>query len=322
MKKSNAKGTNYLMIDIKNDLKNIDSFMTKIITDKKLKERFFKNPSKVAIELGLHPPTTKIAIGISNRIFYATLSNKKLMQHVMQNIPKVKIDPSFQKKAISNLKKGIIQNDIRVDEIYLQAYFENTSFLRKLFQLSLYDLNKKGILQKKFKETEIDNYIEKVIEFIGTKKGLKELPGLVKFGPNYGIGVLIGDEDSEAGSDTDSDIGSEVLSDTGSEADSDTGSNAFVFSEVAGVATILIPVEGIAVATVLIPVVAFGMGEVEVDGYVDPENNQGIIGSYNNVLELSKDGIRAIQTIEKMLSFASDLALFIKNNENYFGKEN
>ena len=65
MKKSNAKGTNYLMIDIKNDLKNIDSFMTKIITDKKLKERFFKNPSKVAIELGLHPPTTKIAIGIS-----------------------------------------------------------------------------------------------------------------------------------------------------------------------------------------------------------------------------------------------------------------
>jgi hypothetical protein len=87
-----------LLIDVMKDVRKVDRFVTQLINDKGIQKRFFKNPSKVMIELGFHPPTTDKAIKVSNRIFYATLTNKKLTSYVAKTVPSLKI-PNRQRRS-------------------------------------------------------------------------------------------------------------------------------------------------------------------------------------------------------------------------------
>ena len=307
-----------LSIDVMNDLRKVDGFMNKLINDKRSQQRFFKNPSKVMIELGFHPPTTKRAMGITNRVFYLTLTNKKLIRHCIDKMPQFEIPKDLEKKTLAALDRGRIKVDPMVDEIILKAYLKDEKHLRTMFLLSLTDLNRKRVFSKRFTDKEIHAYVEKVLLRIRKRRPIREMPVLDRFGPRYGVG-FVGEGDADAGGvcfpsdvDTEADAGgvcfpSDVEVDGGAEADS--GSNAASTVEVGAWASAAAATEIIAVATVAIPVFVLGISPVLFDQMVDTYPSD-------------RPRLKAIATMAKLFSFASDLALHAQNLERHgsFGK--
>ena len=77
----------------------------------------------------------------------------------------------------------------------------------------LKDFNRKRILQKRYKDSELDEYVNKVLSYIRARRPLKDIPLLEQFGPNYGIGAYRGitDSDSDAsGPDSSADSSSDI----------------------------------------------------------------------------------------------------------------
>ena len=105
---------NPLQFDVMRDLSKVDNFLTKLLGDKETQRRFFYNPARVMIELGFHPATTNKAIGITNRLFYATMANKKLIRYVLETAPKINIPAELREKTIDGLNRGRILSDPKI----------------------------------------------------------------------------------------------------------------------------------------------------------------------------------------------------------------
>ena len=209
-----------LQFDVLKDLKKVDGFMTRLLSEKETQKRFFQNPARVMIELGFHPPTTNRAIGITNQVFYATLANRRLVRYALETAPKLKVPEEWKQKTRDGLRRGLIRRDQRIDELALEAYWNDEKRLRTMMLVTLRDLNKQGILQKRYSAKDLSEYVDKVMECIRQRRPLRDVPLLERFGPRYGIGAYVpiseGDSDA-AGSESDA-AGSESDA-AGSESD-------------------------------------------------------------------------------------------------------
>ena len=309
---------NLLKFDIVRDLQRVDGFLTRLLSDSEIQKRFFYNPSRVMIELGFHDPTTNKAIGITNRIFYATLMNRRLVRYAIESAPKLDIPPEIQQKYINGLDKGRVQFDNKIGQLAIDAYLKDEKRLRTMILTILKDINRRRILKKNYSAKEIEAYVGKVMQSIRERRPVRDIPLLERFGPGYGIGRYVGlaeaDADSSgtdsSGTDssgTDSSgTDSSGTDSSGSETSGTEGDNNVAVVEVVGFATVVLPI------AVFIPVLAFGDPDPGAK-IEDPweQINAGIVQAYQG----DPSGLRASATLIRLLLFASDMALYVQRIE-------
>ena len=193
--------TDPLSMDMTHDLKRVDGVMTQLLKDRALWSDFFRDPNSIFVKLGLHPRTTPEINKRVNRVFYATLANKKLLKVLGEHYRDFR--PSNKKKLrrdyIANLKKGVIQHDIKLDLEGAHHLLQKPEVLRKCLRLTLHDLNSKGILRKSYKRKEINDYVESVVAAAQARRPVSDHPKLEVWDKNYGIGKPVGGVFLEAG---------------------------------------------------------------------------------------------------------------------------
>lgn len=213
-----------LALDCARDLERIDAVVTQIINNRQLWDEFKRDPNGVCVQLGLHPPTSPEINDRANRIFYATLTNKALIDFLSEqysNFSSTQME-DYQSYFVEGLKKGVLQNRVELDLEAADHVFRQPDALKKLYQISLHDLNDRGLFTRHYALEEIDRYIDSLVDAIGKRAPRAELPRLEEWDRSYGVGAEFG-----------------------------------VVAEVGPVAT----VEAVAAATIAIPVEVLGLSE-------------------------------------------------------------
>ncbi|HEX2296405.1 MAG TPA: hypothetical protein VHN37_13995 [Actinomycetota bacterium] len=179
--------------DVVRDLERVDRVMTQVIADPVTTEEFIRDPSGVLTRLGLHPRTTREIHDRVNRIFYAVLTNTELMRVIADGIGDFagqgdEADEAFD----SALRRGEIEHPLEVDMAALERFLEDPERLRRIFQLCLHDLNDRRLLANVYPTDEIDDYVDRLIEAIRERRGVRDLPVLEEWDERYGVGPAFG----------------------------------------------------------------------------------------------------------------------------------
>lgn len=185
-----------LIVDAASDLRRVDAVMTRIIRERSSWDEFFRDPNGVLIATGLHPPTTPEINARVNEMFYAVLSNKPLLNLIARTVKKHRPakakEARFAKFYEAGLQRGEIRHAFAQDVDALSSMVGDRSALRKALQLTLHDLNRRGLLQRKHPKKAIDKYIDGIVEVAATGKSLRAVPALESWDRNYGIGKPYG----------------------------------------------------------------------------------------------------------------------------------
>lgn len=188
-----------LSMDITDDMKRIDALMTDIIRDRESWKKFLSNPNGYFISKKVHPPTTKEINDKVNRIFFATLCNKELINFVFEEYKNFKPSAMHSSTYVEGLKKGEITNDINLDLSAADHILRRPETLKRTFELTFHDLNERGILNKKYSESQIDAYISELVRAVSNRLPICEHPVLEEWDDNYGIGKPFGAAIAEVG---------------------------------------------------------------------------------------------------------------------------
>jgi hypothetical protein len=218
-----------LSLDIRRDLERVDQVMTRVITDPATAEEFVRDPSGVLSRLGLHPRTTREIHDRANRIFYAVLTNTELMSAVLDHYASF-AGPNDGDEAVLNdaLGRGEIEHPIEFDIAAAEHAFQNPEFLRRIYRLTLYDLNNRRLLENTYTSEEIDAYVERMVAAIQERRPIGDDPTLEEWDANYGV---------------------------------DKGYGVSRQNEIAVAVTAAVPVEAVAIVTLAIPVLILGVKE-------------------------------------------------------------
>lgn len=267
--------TDPLSMDVTNDLKRVDEVLTHLLKDPALWKEFIRDPNGVLIRLGLHPSTSPEIKERANRVFYATLANKRLVRLVLKHYEQFRPSKERMKKQRgqyeAGLKRGEIRHNIEFDLEAFHHILDHPNVLRNALRLSLHDLNEKGILQRAYKRGEIDSWINKTVEAMRQRLPISDFPKLEVWDKNYGVGQRYG-----------------MLS----------------LEEALGVTT-SIAVEGVVVVTAA--VVAVVDVEVEVNG--------PIVTARLAAAQGNEESVRAYAILGRLLDFSAELLLHIQNFE-------
>jgi hypothetical protein len=183
-----------LSVDISRDMSRIDDFMTSVINDRDKWNEFIRDPNGVCIKANIHPPTSDEVNARTNRVFYATLTNKALIAFVLDHYSKFK--PKDAKGAEQSLAKGLSKGRLESHPgLDLQAadhLLAQPDAFRRTLELSLYDLNDRAILNRRYSKQELDDYIDSVAAAVAARRPTKEFPTLEEWDSNYGVGKRFG----------------------------------------------------------------------------------------------------------------------------------
>jgi hypothetical protein len=179
-----------LNLDIKQDLERIDAAMTRIVLDDELSMAFRQDPNGTMVRMGMHPPTTSEVNDRTNRVFYATVTNQRLNQYVIEHYRNF-VPVDMQRYAAvhdEGLRRGVIQNDLEFDLLAAEHLLGQPGPLREVFRLLITDLSEKRILQKQYSADEIEAYLDRLIPAIVNRQPIKDHPVLEEWDRNYGVG--------------------------------------------------------------------------------------------------------------------------------------
>jgi hypothetical protein len=178
-----------LSLDIRRDLDRVDGVMTRVITDSATAEEFIRDPSGVLTRLGLHPRTTREIHERANRIFYAVLTNTELMEVILDHYASFSGPALEANRAVLNqaLERGEIRNTIELDVAAAEHAFQAPDFLRRIYRLTLYDLNNRRLLQNTYSTEQIDDYVDRMVEAIRQRRAIREQPTLEEWDDHYGV---------------------------------------------------------------------------------------------------------------------------------------
>jgi hypothetical protein len=175
--------------DVLKDLERVDGVMTRVIGDPKTTEEFIRDPNGVLTRLGLHPRTTRRIHDRANRIFYAVLTNTELMELVADRMASF---AGFTEDADNvldaALKRGEIEHPLELDMAAIDHFREDREFLRRIFQVTLHDLNNRRILENVYSTEQLDDYIDRLTSAIHERRGIRDFPVLEAWDERYGIG--------------------------------------------------------------------------------------------------------------------------------------
>lgn len=219
-----------LTLDIRRDLERVDQVMTRVILDPAVAEEFVRDPNGVLARLGLHPRTTPEINTRANRIFYAVLTNTELMSAVLDHYASFTVPPQATTVLNEALERGEIENSMELDLAAAEHAFQDEQFLRRIYSLTLHDLNNRGLLQNRYPAAEIDAYVERMVEGIRGRRPLGD-EVLEEWDEHYGIDKAYGVSRR---------------------------------NEIAVPVTAVVPVQVLGIVTLVIPVLALGVEEAVV----------------------------------------------------------
>ena len=257
-----------LTIDVRRDLERVDRVMTRVVTDSATAEEFIRDPSGVLTRLGLHPRTTREIHDRTNRIFYAVLTNTELIAAVLEHYESF-TGPSDTDEAVLDdaLARGEIEHPIEFDLAAAEHAFQNPEFLRRIYRLTLHDLNNRRLLENTYTNEEIDAYVERMVTAIQERRPISEGPTLEEWDANYGV---------------------------------DKGYGVSRQNEIGVAVTVGVPVEAIAIVTLAIPVLILGVKEEAAAAAVRGDPRAGrTVATVGAVLRLAGEVLVHANTFER-----------------------
>jgi hypothetical protein len=179
--------------DVVKDLERVDKVMGQVIADPSTTDEFVRDPSGVLARLGLHPRTSRAIHNRANRIFYAVLANTDLTDLVADRIAGFRPEDADERVLDAALRRGEIEHPLQLDMAAFAHFTRDPTFLRRVFQITLHDLNDRRILENHYSAKDIDDYIDRVIDAIQARRPIRDFPVLEAWDNNYGIGLGQGD---------------------------------------------------------------------------------------------------------------------------------
>jgi hypothetical protein len=151
--------------------------------------------------LGLHPqPSSDEIHDRVNRIFYAVLTNRELIEFILDHLRSFEAPVEENARILNDaLARGEVQNTIELDLAAADHFFRNPDALSRVYQLTLRDLNRRGLLQDEHTDAEIDDYVARLVDSIQQRRSIQELPELERWDENYGVGTGFGVGEAEVG---------------------------------------------------------------------------------------------------------------------------
>jgi hypothetical protein len=214
---------NLLILDVGEKRQRADAYVDKLIMDEELQKYFFKNPSKVMSDLGIYHSSSDKPIAITNRIFYAIIANKELMDLVIGSRDHIKFQTQQNQNISTPLKQQAVQNHARSNDLTLKPYLKNEKLLRKCMLILLEDLNKKGILNQKLSRKQVMLYVEKLVAHTSNGKPFDRKTRLMKYKSHHSIKKDYNSAEVNAESEAEVHAQFDVRSDAQFDARSDAG---------------------------------------------------------------------------------------------------
>lgn len=177
---TDARFDNPLFIDIAPELSKVDDKFTELLKDREKWSDFISNPTGVMSELGIIPPIPKDQTRKANQIFYACLNNSELVSYVLDLYSDIDKAASAEQVDFHNqgLREGRIRNLENHELGLLSDLIDRPDDLNKIFNLTLHDLNSRGVLHRKYEDNEINEFIDETISALKNKKAIVDLPKL------------------------------------------------------------------------------------------------------------------------------------------------
>ncbi len=202
-----------LAMDIAGDLERVDGVMTQVINDPITSEEFRRDPNGVLVRLGMHPPTTPDVNERVNRVFYAVMTNRPLLEFIIDHYrgfnPANSVE--YAEHHLAGLDQGRLQNRLALDLEGADHLLRDAAALREVYRLMLHDLNDRRILQRTYTAPEIDEYIDQLVEAVTARRAIADHPKLEVWDRNYGIGNHYGTGCAEVGPAVTVAAGAEVV---------------------------------------------------------------------------------------------------------------
>ncbi|MBF0422353.1 MAG: hypothetical protein HQL73_05115 [Magnetococcales bacterium] len=159
---------NKTIIDISEDMNRVDQAITKLLHNRSLWNDFFLQPETVLTKLGLPPRFgSKKDEWKLNRIFYALLTNKKLVRLVLQKyqvFSSTRSNSEGNKAVLDGLKQGRLVSPPNADMEAFAFFTKNQEDFRQFLTLALTDLNQKGLLFEQLTSEEVEKRINLMME--------------------------------------------------------------------------------------------------------------------------------------------------------------
>jgi hypothetical protein len=190
-------------IDVRRDLERVDEAMSEVIRSTELTEEFVRDPNGVLSRLGMHPETTPEIHDRVNRIFYAVLTNRELIDFLVEEFGSFEVPEQLAEENRrvhqEGLERGEVRNLVEFDLAAADHFFRREDALKRVYQLTLRDLNRQELLQERYSDEEIDEYVERLAEAILARRPISEIPELERWDDNYGVGTGYGVGEVEVG---------------------------------------------------------------------------------------------------------------------------
>lgn len=175
-----------LNLEITEQVKGVDAFMTKIIKDRSVWKQFFNNPASVLAEVGFTKPLSKDTEWKYNKIFYALLTDKKLLEFVHDGDFEPRMDASQVDKYFESLKSGKFEYDPEVDVDIVNRSMDNSGSFRILMKMSLNRINEEGIFSEKYDSKKIDECVDQLMKGVDGNQSLMEMSKTVPWHAEMG----------------------------------------------------------------------------------------------------------------------------------------
>lgn len=190
--------------DIRKDLDRVDAVMTHVIKDPATRDEFIRDPSGVLTRLGLHPRTTRAIHDRCNKIFYAVLQNAELVRYVQENL--VNFSAANEQSLADHagavergLRRGAVDHSADADMAAADHVFRNPDIMRRIYRLTLADLNNRRLLENVYTTDQINAYVDDLVAAVQERRPIRALPKLERWDANYGVGTGYGVGEAEVG---------------------------------------------------------------------------------------------------------------------------
>jgi len=190
---SEPPGDDRLLFDVRRDVARVDGVMSQIIADSAVADEFVRDPNVVLSRLGLHPETSREVHDRVNSIFYAILTNTELLDIVLEHFSDFDTRTSENAPILeAALGRGEVQNSVDIDMAAVDHILSSPDFMRRVFSVTLNDLNARGLLAASHTTQELDDYVSELVQAVVDRRPVSEHPVLESWDENYGVGKEYG----------------------------------------------------------------------------------------------------------------------------------
>lgn len=188
-----------LEISVRQDLSRVDTAFNRLIADNELWKRFLRDPNGTLIDIGLHAPTSTDVNRRCNAIMFANLSNRELLRLTAESAESFFASLRRNEEAVEweqhyreGLKEGEVRNLVDYDMAFIRHLHGNPELLKRRYRLAFEDVNRRHLLVRNYKESELHAYIDQCIEASMNFEDDITWPVLEEWDAHYGVGLSFG----------------------------------------------------------------------------------------------------------------------------------